>query len=161
MTNSELEVALDLELDKSSLLCNKLRGAFEGLSRTLSLKSEFEQDQEDEAAERTEPFLFSVFLQQQHGVGESGPVGAESNRSTADSQAALLLRSAASPHPFDKTRHGHVLHGSTTPPREMGPAVASATGTLSMSKLLERLKRTQGLATPGAGAPDVPIETQR
>jgi len=152
MTNSELEVALDLELDKSSLLCNKLRGAFEGLSRTLSLKSEFEQD-EDEAAESAvaEPLLFSVFLQQ-HAIGETGDEGAESKRgSTADSQAASLQRLAASPHPFDKTRHGHghALHGSATPPREMGPAVASATGTLSTSKLLERLKRTQGLATPG------------
>ena len=195
LSNDELESALDFELDKSSVLRDKLHGAFDGLSRTFALLEDFRQPAAEEE-EFDRPLLFSDFLRQHGelssaGLSEPGDVESKQNGSagipgpqlnlltklgfesvaptvpgvslwpagrgvtsvqgqapsittshnTAASAAAAAAAAAASPHPFDK--HRRPDSPTRTPPPAPTPAVANVSGAVSVSKLLERLKRTQ------------------
>ena len=194
LSNDELESALDFELDKSSVLRDKLHGAFDGLSRTFALMEDFRHPAAEEEFDR--PLLFSDFLRQHGelssaGLSEPGDVESKQNGSagipgpqlnlltklgfesvaptvpgvslwpagrgvtsvqgqapsittshnTAASAAAAAAAAAASPHPFDK--HRRPDSPTRTPPPAPTPAVANVSGAVSVSKLLERLKRTQ------------------
>jgi len=151
MTNEEIEAALDFELDKSSVLCGKMRAAFEGLKSLLELKEAFAGEHDDEGDDERlfeKPPLFSEFLRQ-HGVaiGESGDIESKVGDGVAGIHENVLSKvGMTAAHPFAITRHMNSAPRSPSPPSTPTATVANVSGTMSVSKLLERLKRTQGIA---------------
>jgi len=94
--------------------------------------------------------LFSEFLQQ-HGfaIGERGDVESKAGDGVAGTHENVLSKvgMTTAAHPFAITRHMNSAPRSPSPPSTPTATVANVSGTMSVSKLLERLKRTQGIAT--------------
>jgi len=139
LSGPDLDAAIDFELDKSSVLRDKVRGAFGDLSLTFALYEAFNAS----AQSGEQPNLkFSDYLRSQGVHVEQGEDELKDGR---DSEHVLSLpveavgvalavdsnRIDANPHAFEKQRSLSPVRPATT---------VAATGHLSVSKLLERLK---------------------
>lgn len=133
--NDELETDLDFELDKSSMLCERLRESFEDVAETISMYETFKNVTYESGGDQLR--YFSDFLRENNALHSQWEV---------TRQAQNNIDQGTSPHAFEKQRGRPLVDHSEISSHYIPPAtptVANASGSTNVSKLLERLRKAQ------------------
>ena len=143
LSGAEVDAAIDFELDKSSVLRDKVRGAFGDLSHTFALYEAFNAASQN----GEQPHLkFSDYLRSQGVHVEQGEDELKDSRGSEHVLSlpveAVGVALAVDSNRIDANPHAYEKQRSLSPVRPA--ATVAAAGHLSVSKLLERLRDNNG-----------------
>lgn len=140
MTNEEVELALDFELDRSRVWSAKVRQAVSELENVFDCLDEYRQLPDQER-----PALFTTYLRHLDPEHHALPPPLTSAEGEEESKGTSHQLIATSLHAFEKQRGRPLLERGDSPTRKP-PAqahTATASSATNISTLLERLKRQE------------------
>ena len=140
MTNEEVELALDFELERSRVWSTKVRKAVSELENVFDCLDEYRQ-----LPDQDRPVLFTTYLRHLDPEHHALPPSA-SAEGEEESKGASHHLDAASPHAFEKQRGRPLVERAGSPVRVPPSAqahTATASSATNISTLLERLKKQE------------------